>query len=201
MWKLKAKGYRLADPSCSNATQGAKSRWKLTLSFNNFTTSILPRVAGGSHWTASLFDTESSKEVWRDTPFSTFGRGRLPDLREESIREARGQGNIGSIGEVLAKFEKRKKVSQSSPANLRAPMSVTVRIVKAFVWGRMECDGVLKLDSGTLSFEPIPNGKNEDKCADYRFSWPGARVKGPPQRVVIFSGEAPQRMLTVPGKG
>jgi hypothetical protein len=48
-------------------------------------------------------------------------------------------------------------------------------------------DGLLRFDSGTLSFEPSSNGKRDEKRSDFRFSVQGAKIDG--------------RLLVIPGKG
>jgi len=90
------------------------------------------------------------------------------------------------FGPVLAKFEKQKKPHPPSPATMWAPMSLSARLYKYHTF--TECNGLLRFDSGTLSFDPSSNGKSDNKCASLRFSVQGAKFGA-------------GMWLIVPGKG
>jgi hypothetical protein len=192
MVKVREKGYRLLDPSCSrdaaaSAAQEAKPRWILTATLNDFLVpAAAPNAPMGSVLTASLFDTQSSKEVWRDTAKTGWGGRFASNLLGNSPIGAVESG----IGPVLAKFEKRKSTFPPTQATMWAPMSLLVRVVKGHSFGP-GCNGLLRLDSGTLSFEPSSNGKDDAKCAKFQFSLPGIQIKTYPT----------VRMLGIPGKG
>jgi hypothetical protein len=180
MLKVQAKGYRLADPSCSrdanaNSLQRTKSRWILTVRLDDLF--VL---------TASLFDTESAKEVWRDShAVLLIGRRYANDV----FVVGNIYGPVASgIGAVLATFERQKNASPPSQANMWAPMSLSARLYKSHSFS--ECNGLLRFDSGTLSFDPSSNGKHQDKCASFQFSMPGSRIK-----------TGPSLWMSVPGKG
>jgi hypothetical protein len=177
VWELQEKGYRVADPSCStdagaNGAQSRKWRWTLTLRLEGD-----PGGRAAYILSASLVDGESGKEVWRGGSVPLF------------------MGNAGSgswvmisngVGPLLSNFEKRKNPSPPSIDNMWKPVSLQTRLYKIHTF--TECNGLLRLDSGTLTFEPSDNGTHEDKCASFRFSVPGAKVK---------TG----RWMLVPGKG
>lgn len=193
MSKVHAKGYRLLDPSCSRDAdanaQRTKSRWLLTVRLDGFVESgaapvVIGSVVIGSLLTAYLFDTDSDKEVWRDTATTQF-RGRVANtLLDKDINGIVASG----IGLVLAKFERQKSASPPPLATIWAPMSLNARLYKSHSFS--ECEGLLRFDSGTLSFEPFPNGKQKDKCASFQFSMPGSRIK-----------TGPLSWMSVPGKG
>ncbi|MFZ0339849.1 MAG: hypothetical protein WAL45_17595 [Terracidiphilus sp.] len=192
MSAIQDKGYRLVDPSCSRdadaiAAPAAKARWILTVRLDDFEVSkAAPSLAMGSFLTASLFDAQSAKEVWRDTAKTGFGGRLVSSLLGSSFTGAVESG----FGSVLSKFERRKKPSPPSQADAWAPMALPVRLAKGHSFSS-PCNGFLRLDSGNLSFEQFSNGKNAEKCAGYEFSLPGARVKS--NRLVW--------MISVPGKG
>jgi len=175
MLKVAEKGYRVVDPSCSrdsraNAAQGAKWRWILTIRLDDFLVSKAePSAAMGSLLTASLFDTQSAKEVWRDTAMTGFGGRFANNLLGNSLIGAIESG----FGAVLAKFEKQKKPYPPSQATMWPPMSLSARLYKYHTF--TECNGLLRFDSGTLSFDPSSNGKSDKKCASLRFSVQGAK--------------------------
>lgn len=188
MLKVQEKGYRVLEPKCardadSSTAQGVKPHWILTVSLNSFLVPVgAQNTVMGSVLTASLFDTQSAKEVWRDTAKTRWG-GRFAN-------NLLGNSPIGAVegdlGTVLAKFEKQTKPYPPSQATTWAPMSMQARLYKlpASFSG---CDGLLRFDSGTLSFEPSSNGKRDEKCSEFRFSVQGAKVDG--------------RLLVIPGKG
>ena len=188
MSKLHAKGYRLLDPSCSRDadanTQRTRSRWILTVRLDDFVGPGAGPFVSGSLLTASLFDTESIKEVWRDTAMTRFG-GRVANaLLDKDINGIVTSGIVA----VLAKFERQKSTPPPSPATIWAPMSLNARLYKSHSFST--CDGLLRFDSGGLSFEPFLNGKQKDKCASFQFSMPGTRIK-----------TGPLSWISVPGKG
>jgi hypothetical protein len=188
MVKVQERGYRLLDPSCSgdsgaNTTQAAKSRWILTVKLDSFEVSKgAPNVGLGSYLTASLFDNQTAKEVWRDTSKTGYGGRFASALLGSSIDSLVESG----FGAVLDKFEKPKKPNPPSPATMWQPISFASRLYKK--GGFTECNGQLSFDSGTLSFAPSSNGKSDGKCESFRFSVQGARF-----------GAA--MWLIVPGKG
>ena len=175
MTKVQERGYRLLDPSCSNdstanATQAAKSRWILTVKLDDFEVSkAAPNVGLGSYLTASLFDNQTAKEVWRDTAKTGSGGRFASALLGSSIDSMVESG----FGPVLAKFEKQKKPDPPSPATMWQPISFAARLYKYHSF--TECNGQLSFDSGTLSFIPSSNGGNDKKCESYRFSVQGAK--------------------------
>ncbi|MGA9980135.1 MAG: hypothetical protein WBQ08_16065 [Candidatus Sulfotelmatobacter sp.] len=187
MSKVHAKGYRLLDPSCSRDAdanaQRTKSRWILTVRLDDL---VGPgaAVVTGSLLTASLFDNESVKEVWRDTAMTRFGGRVANTLLDKDVNGIVASG----IGPVLAKFERQKSTSPPSLATMWAPMSLNARLYKSHSFS--ECEGLLRFDSGGLSFEPLLNGKQKDKCASFQFSMAGARIK-----------TGPLSWMSVPGKG
>lgn len=137
-------------------------------------------VVVGEEMTASLFDNNLSKEVWRDTiKLGFFGRV------EYNIQNINDQIE-NNFGRNLATFEKKKKLSPPSIESEWAPISFAVIFGRP--WYADFCNGLLKLDSGTLSFEPSSNGSHDSKCASFQFSVPGAKVK-------------PGSRLDIPGKG
>lgn len=188
MLMVQEKGYRLLEPNCSRDTdsstaQRVKPHWILTVSLNSFLVpAAAQNTAMGSVLTASLFDTQSAKEVWRDTAKTRWGGRFASNLLGNSPIGA----VEGDLGNVLAKFEKQTKPYPPSQATTWAPMSMSARLYKlpASFSG---CDGLLRFDSGTLSFEPSSNGKRDEKCSDFRFSVQGAKIDG--------------RLLVIPGKG
>ncbi len=188
MAKVQERGYRLSDPSCSrdsgaNATQGAKSRWILTVRLDNFEVSkAAPNFGLGSYLTASLFDNQTEKEIWRDTAKTGYGGRFASSMFGSNIDSLVESG----FGPVLAKFEKQKKSHPPSPATMWTPISFSARLYKYHSF--TECNGQLSFDSGTLSFEPSSNSKSDKKCESFRFGVRGARF-----------GAA--MWLIVPGKG
>ena len=188
MTKVQERGYRLLDPSCSNdstanATQAAKSRWILTVKLDDFEVSkAAPNGGLGSYLTASLFDNQTAKEVWRDTAKTGSGGRFASALLGSSIDSMVESG----FGPVLAKFEKQKKPDPPSPATMWQPISFAARLYKYHSF--TECNGQLSFESGTLSFVPSSNGNNDKKCESLRFSVRGAKF-----------GMA--MWLIVPGKG
>jgi hypothetical protein len=188
MLKVQEKGYRVLEPGCSHdsgakAAQGAKSRWILTVRLDAFEVSkAAPNVALGSYLTASLYDTQTDKEVWRDTAKTGYG-GRFASAMLGSTLDGLVESGFGA---VLATFEKQKKPYPPSPATMWPPTTFSARLYKVHSFS--ECNGQLAFDSGTLSFMPSSNGKNDSKCASFRFSVQGAKF-----------GAA--MWLIVPGKG
>ena len=188
MLRVQEKGYRVLDPSCSrdadaSAAHGTKPRWVLTVSLINFLTPVAaPYAPMGSVLTASLFDTQSSKEVWRDTARTGWGGRFASNLAGNSVIGA----VENDIGPVLAKFEKRKNTPPPTPASMWSSMSFSARLYKVHSFS--ECNGLIRFDSGTLSFDPSSNGTHDSKCASFQFSVQGAK---------FGAGE----WLIVPGKG
>lgn len=188
MVKVQERGYRLLDPSCSSdsgasALSVAKPRWILTVKLDSFEVSKgAPGVGLGSYLTASLFDNQISKEVWRDTAKTGYGgrfAGALFGRDVDSMVES-------GFGAVLEKFEKQKRPFPPSPATAWQPISFATRLYKK--GGFTECNGDLSYNSGALSFVPSSNGKSDGKCENFRFSVQGAKF-----------GAA--MWLIVPGKG
>lgn len=175
MGKVQERGYRLLDPSCSsgsgpNATQTAKPRWTLTVRLDNFEVSeAVPSYGLGSYLTASLFDNQTAKEVWRDTGKTGYGGRLARSMFGTSIDDI----VISGFGPVLAKFEKQKNPAAPSPATMWQPISFSARLYKYH--SSSECNGRLSFDSGTLSFMPSDNGKSENKCENFRFAVQGAK--------------------------
>jgi hypothetical protein len=164
MWRLQRKGYRVADPSCSrdpgpNAAPQKKWRWVLTARLSDFEAGVVrKKIVMGLSLSASLVDTESGKEVWRDKELT----GQVGEL------------NYG-LWDILSTIEKRKNPLPPSPDNIWAPVSMPTRLYKFHTFA--ECNGLIRLDSGTLSFDPSNNGTHDDKCANFQFSVPAASVK------------------------
>jgi len=177
MAEVQKRGYRVLDPSCSqstagNAAQVTRPRWILTVKLDDIVVSnAAPKnLVMGSLLTASLFDIESAKEVWRDTAMPGFGdRFGAALVGGYDIFTAID----GSFGQVLAKFIKQKKTYPPSSVTTWPPMSLQASLNKAHSF--TQCNGLLKFDAGTLSFEPSSNGKSDNKCESYRFSVQGAK--------------------------
>jgi len=171
MLALEERGYRIASPGCSaqgnaGATGTHGWRWLLTV-----------RVDGlfpvGSLLTASLFDTETSKEVWRDTAMTGF-RGRFKNATYFSMEGVVLVDDLikSGIDPVLATFEKRKKRSSEDlghgPDETWPPQILQVRNLRH---GDCPGDLSLSLDSGLLSFE-----SRDKKCRKDVFSAPLGQV-------------------------
>jgi hypothetical protein len=204
MLKVHEKGYRLLDPSCSQdsgatGAQGAKPRWVLTVSLNNFLMRMdAPNEPMGSVLTASLFDTQSSGEVWRDTA-RTGWWGRFANvlldgslLKWNRVLEAVSN----DFGSVLAKFEKRTNMLPPTQSSMWQPRMLSARLVHSTA-----CNGLLRFDSGTLSFDPSSNGKNDSKCVKFRFSVQGARFAPAVSRLIPGGGNGLTQTLMLPGMG
>jgi len=180
--RLQKKGYRVADPSCSrdagpNGAQPTKWRWILAPRLDDFVAERAPgRVKTGTLLRATLFDTESAREVWKGSSTPLFlGRGLGPWIQVSD-----------GTGPLLSSFGKKKNKSPPSQDTMWAPMSLSARLYKYHSFS--ECNGQLRFDSGTLSFEPSSNGKSDEKCASFRFSVQGAKFGA-------------GMWLIVPGKG
>ncbi len=173
--EIQQKGYRVLDLRCSESTagtpgQGMKPRWILTVKVDGFVVSKgAPNHVMGSAMTASLFDTESAKEVWRDSAETGFGGRFANNLLGNTVEGAVESG----IGSVLSKLEKQKKHYPPSPETIWPPMVLQARLYR--VHSFTECNGVLSFDAGTLKFEPGSNGKSDGSCESFRFTVQGAK--------------------------
>lgn len=187
MRKVEEKGYRLADPSCSRDVDAkgrqTKWHWTLTVRLDDFTAEGAPGITAvrtGTLLIASLFDTESAREVWKSssTPLymTKVGSGSSVELSN-------------GIGPLFSSFEKRKK-TPTTQDTMWQPFSMTVRIIKGHTFGPA-CNGLLKFDSDNLSFEPSSNGKDDEKCTRLQFSVPASGIKTYPSL----------RMMNLPGRG
>ncbi len=175
MQEVQEKGYRVLDFRCAQSTagspgQGIKPRWILTVKIDGFLVSkAAPNRVMGSAMTASLFDTESAKEVWRDSAETGFGGRFANNLLGNTVEGAVDSG----VGAVLSRLEKQKKHYPPTPDTIWPPMVLQARLYK--IHSFTECNGVLSFNAGTLKFEPASNGKGDEKCEDLRFTVQGAK--------------------------
>jgi hypothetical protein len=124
--------------------------------------------------TASLFDTEADKEVWRDTATTGFW-GRTENQTRVDISHGILIEDLikREFNPLLATFEKRDKPSPKDLHHVLDPTwpveSLEVRNLR-----RGGCHGVLSLElgSGLISYESPDN-----KCEKYGFSAPIDQVK------------------------
>jgi len=190
-------GYHLADPSCSAGAGGGSgssalnARWLLTVRLD-------VSQLFGSRLTASLFDAKTDTEVWRDNTKPGWGS-----------RFASGMIGNGPSDEtflwwdmysLLGTFEKRKKAPPvDSGFEDWAPVSVQAEVFEPH-GHRHDCGGVVKVNSGVVSFKPDMDG---GECGEYGFSVPGNQIKKLGHSLGPGNTNMPQAgfRLFIPGRG
>jgi hypothetical protein len=177
MLALEERGYAVNDPSCAEGAHAGRSsagssRWLLTLTFDGYWMAVNGQVLGG-FLTASLFDTQAGKEVWRNSA-STRSRARF-------MNALMGAGGINygvtdpvgfktevfksALGPLLGKLEKRGKMAAPLATTSWAPISLRAGIfLKAH--GKV-CDGTLEAKAATVSFTSDRSG---GRCQKYQFN-------------------------------
>jgi hypothetical protein len=183
MMELEARGYSVDDPRCAeDAHAGGSSkrasRWLLTVTYNG-SWRIPPGQVVGGFLTASLFDTEAGKEVWRNSANTKYMARLANGLGAGGINynvpnpvAFKTEVFKSALGPVLGKVEKRGKAAAPLAITSWAPISVRTGIFSK-VHGEV-CEGILEAKAATVSFTP---DHPEGKCKKYQISMARSEIK------------------------
>jgi hypothetical protein len=185
MLALEERGYRIEDPGCSDlahpdASSSGSPHWLVGVTVDGLWIARDGEVLG-CYLTASVFDTQAKKEVWRDSENtgygsrfgsalgrSTFGLGQASDTR---LFE-------GALGRVLSKVVKKGKVELPLASTTWLPLSVQAEVFNPAGFGMksggMGCHGTFQDSAGVVSFQ---SDAAEAKCEKYQFSVPRNTIK------------------------
>lgn len=172
MLELQKHGFRVEDPSCANATRQQPltkpSRWRFKVSVDSvqmlgsqqangtFAGSVLGIVI-----TASVFDTQTNRNVWSSRAVSTT----VFDKSEGGMFDS-------ALRRILKPVALNRK-----DAHLSAPVNWEPQTVQANVFTvkhGMKCRGTLRVENENVSFTLA---SDDSKCKEYEFSVPRAEVK------------------------
>jgi len=178
MLALEKRGYRVEDPRCSEGARGgapgeSSSRWLLTVILDGYEL-FGPKgkdgqvrndkvMAIGIMLSASLFDTRTRSEVWKDSATGHVRAMRQWNFTKGLVPIAPSTLFASAVDSVLGTFEKRGEPAPSLDVTSWPPLTVRANI---FTVRSKSCLGTLQAQGGTVSFTP----DDAAKCQKYQFS-------------------------------
>jgi hypothetical protein len=207
MLALEERGYRIENPGCSDfvhldAPSSGSPRWLFGVTVDGLWIARDGEVLG-CYLTASVFDTQAKREVWRDTANTGYGARFGSALGRSTVGLGQASDSRlfeGALGRVLAKVEKKGKAELPLASTTWAPQSVEADVFNrefGMKAGLRGCHGTLQDRLGVVSFR---SEAADTKCEKFQFSVARNTIKSY-GRSIVGSAVATAFEINLPGIG